>query len=125
MKTFLGAKSIEIADVRTPIPGVRVKSINHHSAASPLATLHVTFDFVLATNITYECTQFRLRNLGHAKIKNHAWKNDQKREATKCSGTNVKRKIASDDETKNIAGQVLTYNSKNFHWFIDLTNNWT
>ena len=29
--------------------------------------------------------------------------------------TNVKRKKASDDETKNIAVQVLTYNSKNFH----------
>ena len=29
--------------------------------------------------------------------------------------TNVKRKRASE-ETKNIAGQVLTYNSKNFHW---------
>ena len=25
-------------------------------------------------------------------------------------------KKASDDETKNIAGQVLTYNSNNFYW---------
>ena len=28
----------------------------------------------------------------------------------------VKRNIFLFDEVKNIAGQVLTYNSKNFHW---------
>ena len=29
---------------------------------------------------------------------------------------NVQRKTPSDDETKNIAGRVLKYDSKNFHW---------
>ena len=38
--------------------------------------------------------------------------------------TNTKRKRASDDETnkKNIAGQVLTYNSTNFNWLNKLLN---
>ena len=40
-----------------------------------------------------------------------AWTNEQK-----VSVTSYGRNKNHDDEIKNIAGQVLTYNSKNFHW---------
>ena len=40
-----------------------------------------------------------------------AWTNEQK-----VAVTSYGRNKNHDDEIKNIAGQVLTYNSKNFHW---------
>ena len=41
----------------------------------------------------------------------NAWTNEQK-----VAVTSYGRNKNHDDEKKNIAGQVLTYNSKNFHW---------
>ena len=40
-----------------------------------------------------------------------AWTNEQK-----VAVTSYGRNKNHDDEIKNIAGQVLTYNSKNFQW---------